>query len=86
MPIDKTKLTKEMLEKASKCQTADELIALAKAAGIDITKDEAEAYLAELADLELNSDALDKVAGGMHDIIVGKSDGCEQYSSKPRTY
>ena len=81
MPIDKTKLTKEMLEKAMKCQTADELIALAKAAGIDITKDEAEAYLAELADLELNSDALDKVAGGMHDIIVGKSDGCEQYSS-----
>ena len=29
--IDKTKLTKEMLEKAMKCQTADELIALAKA-------------------------------------------------------
>ena len=79
MPIDKTKLTKEMLEKAMKCQT--ELIALAKAEGIEITKDEAEAYLAELADLELNSDALDKVAGGMHDIIVGKSDGCEQYSS-----
>ena len=37
MPIDKSKLTKEMLEKASMCQTADELIALAKAAGIDIT-------------------------------------------------
>jgi len=68
MPIDKTKLTKEMLEKASMCQTADELIALAKAEGIEITKAEAEAYLAELADLELNSDTLDKVAGGMHGI------------------
>ena len=45
MPIDKTKLTKEMLEKAMKCQTADELIALAKTEGMEITKAEAEAYL-----------------------------------------
>ncbi len=67
MSIDKSKITKEMLEKASMCQTADELIALAKTEGIEITKAEAEAYLAELADLELNSDTLDKVAGGMHD-------------------
>ena len=29
MPIDKTKITKEMLEKALECKTADELIALA---------------------------------------------------------
>ena len=54
MPIDKTKLTNAMLIKAAKCETAEELIALAKANGIEITKDEAEAYLAEL----------DKVAGG----------------------
>ena len=64
MPIDKSKLTKEMLEKAMKCQNADELIALAKTAGIDITKAEAEAYLDGLDDLEMNSDTLDKVAGG----------------------
>ena len=66
MPIDKTKLTKEMLEKAMKCQTADELIALAKAEGIEITKDEAEAeaYLDELQNVELDNAALDKVAGG----------------------
>ena len=30
MPIDKTKITKEMLAKAAKCETADELIAMAK--------------------------------------------------------
>ena len=30
MPIDMTKITKEMLEKALKCETADELVALAK--------------------------------------------------------
>ena len=64
MPIDKSKLTKEMLEKAMKCQTADELIALAKIKGIEITKAEAEAYLDELQDFELDPETLDKVAGG----------------------
>ena len=81
--IDKTKLTKEMLEMALKCKTPEELIYLAKTGGMEITKDEAEAYLAELADLELNSDTLDKVAGGMHGINVGKSEGCSEYSSSP---
>ena len=68
MPIHKSMLTKDMIDRAAMCQTADELIALAKIKGIEITKEEAEAYLAELADLELNSDTLDKVAGGMHGI------------------
>ena len=64
MSIDKTKLTKEMLEKAMKCQTADELIALAKTEGIEITLEQAKAYLDELQDVELNQETLDKVAGG----------------------
>ena len=64
MPIDKSKITKEMMEKAAQCETAEELIALAKSAGIEITKAEAEAYMAELENCELSSDALDKVAGG----------------------
>ena len=54
-----------MLEKAMKCQTADELIALAKSEGIEITKEEAEAYLDELADMELNAEELEAVAGGI---------------------
>ena len=86
MPFDKTKLTKDMLEMALKCKTPEELIALAKAAGIDITKDEAEAYLAELADLELNSDTLDKVAGGMNGMNCSKIDWCEGYSSSSKGY
>ena len=65
MPIDKTKLTEEMLEKAAKLQTADELIALAKSEGIEITKEEAEAYLDELTDMELNTEELEAVAGGI---------------------
>ena len=64
MPIDKTKITKEMLEKASHCKTADELIALAKTEGFEITKAEAEAYLAELENVELDTTELDKIAGG----------------------
>ncbi|MBO7430636.1 MAG: Nif11-like leader peptide family RiPP precursor [Spirochaetia bacterium] len=64
MPIDKTKLTKEMLEKAAMCQNADDLVALAKIKGIEITKEEAEAYLDELEDFELTSEALENVAGG----------------------
>ena len=46
------------------CETADELIALANSEGIELTKEEAEAYLAELEDFELDSDVLQKVAGG----------------------
>ena len=64
MPINKNEITKEMLEKAMQCKTADELIALAKAGGYEITKEEAEAYLAELADVELDDKQLKKVAGG----------------------
>ena len=64
MPINKNEITKEMIGKAMQCETADELIALANSEGIELTKEEAEAYLAELEDFELDSDALQKVAGG----------------------
>ena len=64
MPINKKELTKEMLEKAMQCKTADELIALAKAGGYEITKEEAEAYMEELSDFELDGIALKNIAGG----------------------
>ena len=64
MTIDRAKLTKEMMIKAAQCETADDLIALAKTGGFEITKDEAEAFMAELEDLELDAEELDKVAGG----------------------
>ena len=52
--INMNELTKEQLQKAMACETAEELMAAAKAEGYELTKDEAEAYLTELA----------KVAGG----------------------
>ena len=64
MSINKNEITKEMLEKAMQCKTADELMALAKSEGFEITKDEAEAYFAEFADVELDEKALRNVAGG----------------------
>ena len=64
MPINKNEITKEMIAKAMQCETADELIALANSEGIELTKEEAEAYLVELEDFELDSDVLQKVAGG----------------------
>ena len=64
MPINEKEITKEMIQKAMECQTADELLKLAKAEGYDVTKDEAEAYMAEMADVELDEETLTKAAGG----------------------
>ncbi len=57
-------LTKEQIALASKCQTPEELIELAKEAGVELTKEEAQAYLDELENMELDKETLDKVAGG----------------------
>ena len=58
MLINKKELTKEQIAKAMTCETAEELMALAKAEGIELTKGEAEAYLAELDDFELDEAAM----------------------------
>ena len=62
--INKNELTKEQIQKAMACETAEELMAAAKAAGFALTKDEAEAYMAELSDFELDERALKQAAGG----------------------
>ena len=64
MPINKNELTKEMIQKAMQCETAEELMELAKTGGFGITKEEAEAYMAEMADLELDRATLKNAAGG----------------------
>ena len=63
--INKSEFTKEQIQKAMACKTSEELMALAKAEGFDLTKDEAEAYMAELADLELDEETLKNAAGGL---------------------
>ena len=46
------------------CKNADELIALAKTGGFELTREEAEAFMAELTDVELDANTLKHVAGG----------------------
>ena len=65
MSINVNELTKEQIQKALACETAEELMALAKAEGMELTKEEAEAYMAEMEDIELDEETLAKVAGGM---------------------
>lgn len=64
MSINKNELTKELVEKALQCRSVDELMALVKTAGFELTKEEAESYMMELADFELDENQLQQVAGG----------------------
>jgi len=64
MSIDKNEITMEMLEKAMQCETSEELVELVKTYGMDITVEEADAYLDELSECELEEGNLKHVAGG----------------------
>ena len=58
------KIPQELLEKAMKCETPEELLRLAKENGVALTKDEAEAYLAEGGSVDLSEEEMSKAAGG----------------------
>ncbi len=80
MPINKNELSKEMLlAKAMQCKDAEDLVALAKEEGIDLKKEEAEAYLAEMDDVELDGEILKQVAGGG---CYNEENICPLYSDK----
>ena len=70
MPPNKNELTREMMMKAMQCKDADELIALAKAEGKEITREDAEACLDKMGDFELDENVLENVAGGVACAIV----------------
>ena len=60
----KANLSQEVIAKAMQCETPEQLIELAKSEGIELTLDEAQAYLDEMDDIELDSQKLKAVAGG----------------------
>ena len=64
MPINKNEITKEMLEKAMQCKTVEDLIACAKSEGVELTKEEADAYFEEFSECELKDGDLKHIAGG----------------------
>ena len=77
--INMNELTKEQIQKAMACESVEELIELAKSEGIELTKEEAEAYMAEMEDVELDSDALKQVAGGMcYSAGMGSDERCNR--------
>jgi predicted ribosomally synthesized peptide with nif11-like leader len=59
-------LNPEMIEKAKAAKSAEEILSLAKANGVEMTADEAATYFAQLNPKigELSDDDLDNVAGG----------------------
>ena len=67
-------ITKEMEEKIAKAADLEEVVQICKAEGVEITKEELEAAIAQQkTEAELDENALDEVAGGMSGIIVGPS-------------
>ncbi len=68
-------ISQEMIEKAMQCKDAQELVKAAGENGFDMSLEEAEAFLSENADVELDAATLEKVAGG---------DGC--YGECPDWY
>ncbi|MBQ9443605.1 MAG: hypothetical protein IJU43_04820 [Lachnospiraceae bacterium] len=78
MGINKNELTGEQIRKAMECEDAKELMEFTKSEGFDITQEEAEAYLEELSDIELDEENLDKVAGGIN--------YCENYGKACPSY
>lgn len=72
--LKREKLTKEMVQQALKCKDADELLTLAKGQGYEMTREEAEAYMAEINDFQLDDEAMKAVAGGVNNCYM--VDGC----------
>ena len=54
----------EQMKKAMACESAEELLKLATEEGYDMTKEEAEKYFAQLSEIDLSPEDLEKVAGG----------------------
>ena len=72
-------ISKELMEKAEKCRTADELIALAKENDFELTTDEAQAFLDESADIELDEEQIDQAAGGGKESAPCRKYKCNEF-------
>ena len=72
--------TKEQILKAMDCKTADELLEFAKSEGVELTREQADEYIAEMGEYKLTGEELQQVAGGFqgrscisHHSCYGKS-------------
>ena len=78
----------ELLEKAKEAKSTEELLTLAKENGVELTKEETEAYFAQMNKSgELSDEELDNVSGGgCHAkdgrLIVTSAYSCEDFTCK----
>ena len=68
-------ITEEMIKKAEACESVEELMSLAKEIGVELTNEEAEAFLNDSEDLELDAKTLDEAAGGSYGTTCPKYKG-----------
>lgn len=65
MPTIKGKeISQQAITEALRCDTVDALLEVAEKHGIDLTREEAEVFLEEMDDIDLDHKVLAMVAGG----------------------
>ncbi len=64
MKINGKEIPRELLAKAIACESPEELAKLAKDAGVELSVEQAKAFLSELDEIDLDSDQMRQVAGG----------------------
>ena len=57
------KFTKEQMKKAMNCKTVDELLALAKSEGVELSREQADEYIAQQGKRKLTCEELAQVVG-----------------------
>ena len=71
--------TKEQIRKAMTCKTVDELLALANSEGVELSREQAEEYIAQLGERKLTDEELAQVVGGKKHY-----DPCNNYCGKDK--
>ncbi len=64
MKVNGKEISKEILAKVVACESPEELMKMAMEQGIELTKEQAEAYIADMDSIDLDAEQLQQVAGG----------------------
>lgn len=82
--INMNELTQEQIIRMMNCETAEELMAVAKEEGYELTHEEAEQLMAKFENFELSEEALKNVAGGDPEYLkkdwADRTDGEKAYT------
>ncbi len=70
-------LTKEQVKKAMSCKTADELLEWAKSEGVELTREQAEEYIAKMKAVEIPEEYLENIAGGISAACKYRNPDCQ---------